>query len=559
MQQTYTLSPQTLAKTEVYVGAKALALFADEDFITAWNELYEQCDWATVFQSSAFVETWYNSFGNLYEPVIVKREENGQLTGLLTLARGVEKLGITAAGGWDAYYHTWLVTENDQDRFIRSALAAVRKRFPGQKVMFKYIPPNTPLSWLHTDAFWRRRYVIRPFKRPVMEFTNPEVQQLFRKKQFRECRNRLARLGELRYEQVKDLETFIAVIDELAVQYDFRKGATLNKLPFRSCPAKKDFLLGLFKQNLLHVTLLKIDEKIIASLVATEGKGQWLHGAGINTHSPEFGRHSPGYVIMTMLGQQLHGEGYFAFDLTPGGHAYKDRLATGHDQLYELTITDWQKAFAGRLFYDYLKKASMYGLSRAGINPKALRGQFERNISLAKEKVKLAKLNGLEVIREGGAKETVSHTFVLGALRVQPEPWLSLKQNNLADLLNYHVAGGKQTRWEFLEDAMRRLENGERAFTWEENGQLKACAWVRSQPEAGKAKQVLDATIPALASVLCSSYFHPDSKAGFPGFLAAVCKEVLPQAGDAGLYATVSDSDKPLQHTLQEIGFQKVS
>jgi hypothetical protein len=64
------------------------------------------------------------------------------------------------------------------------------------------------------------------------------------------------------------LKFFSSIFDELTAQYDFRKAAMYNKAPFRKDPLKKKFLLALFEQQILHVTVLKLNDEIIASNVA---------------------------------------------------------------------------------------------------------------------------------------------------------------------------------------------------------------------------------------------------------------------------------------------------
>lgn len=545
-----TLNEAEVVETKVMTGESVLQLLSDDSFLLSWSGLYQSCPWATVFQSHEYVSVWYQVYHRQHLPIMVKEETGGRLTGLLTLAKDVKELGITAAGGWNAYYHAWLVADYGDNRFIKNALSLVRQKFPGQKITFKYIPPQTPLGWLVGDAYWSRRHVIRPFLRPVMDFSAPDVGKLFSKKQFRECRNRLNRLGSLTYEQITEYDAFVSVLDELADQYDFRKAVTLNKTPFRKNLQKKEFLLALFKQNILHVTVLRVNGHIAASLVATEGKNKWLHGAGINTHSPLYGKYSPGYLIMVMLGQHLYGKGYQAFDLTPGGHEYKERLANTHDQLYELCITSQWDALSTRLYYDYLKEGSKSMFSGAGINLKHVKRSIDKKLKLGKEKLKLARHGSMGALAERGSGEESSIVFRIEPAKIDAADSAPVKVNSLCDLLGFDAGGGAITRWEFLKESVQRFENGEQAYTLVKDGCLVACVWrLPEMKHSGKDRTYL----PDGAVMLDGVYCHADSHKALPVFLAAVATQ-LPNHGSS-LYLRVGDTDKTIRTALEQAGF----
>ncbi|SFG74930.1 GNAT family N-acetyltransferase [Pontibacter chinhatensis] len=547
------LTEERVVKIEVITGESVLQLLSDNSFLLSWSSLYQSCPWATVFQSHEYVSVWYQIYHQQHLPIVIKEETGGRLTGLLTLAKDVKELGITAAGGWSAYYHTWLVADYDDNGFIKKALTLVRQKFPGQKITFKYIPPQTPLGWLD-GGYWSRRHVIRPFLRPVMDFTAPNVGKLFSKKQFREGRNRLSRVGNLTYEQITDYDAFVSVLDELADQYDFRKAVTLNKTPFRKNLQKKEFLLALYRQNILHVAVLRVNGHIAASLVATEGKNRWVHGAGINTHSPLYGKYSPGYLIMVMLGQHLYGKGYQAFDLTPGGHEYKERLANTHDQLYELCITSQWDALSTKLYYDYLKEGSKALFSGAGINLKYVKRSIDKKVKLGKEKLKLARHGSIGALAERGSVEEGSGgksiVFKIDPVKSDATDGAPVKVNSLCDLLDFDADGGSITRWEFMKESVQRFENGEQAYTLVKDGRLAACVW--RHPEMKHAEKD-SACLHHGAVMLDGIYCHADAHKALPTFLAAVATQ-LPGDG-SHLYLRVSDTDKTICTALDKAGF----
>ncbi len=103
---------------------------------------------------------------------------------------------------------------------------------------------------------------------------------------------------------------------------------------------KKDLLKALFRLQLLHVSVLKVNEKIIAAVIAITEK-DWLCLAGINCHSPFNARlYSPGLMHFILLAKLLKEEGITWFDLTPGYDTYKEELANRHHEVKELLISN---------------------------------------------------------------------------------------------------------------------------------------------------------------------------------------------------------------------------
>ena len=152
--------------------------------------------------------------------------------------------------------------------------------------------------------------------------------------------NKLARLGDLRFERLTSAEELAAVIDEIAVLYDLRQGGLGGDLPFVSDPTKSAFHLALMATpQLLHATVLRLGSHVLSAQLGLTGRG-WLH-FGVLAYSPLYGEHSPGVMHVRLLGQLAAREGFQAIDLTPGG-AWKDRFATSHDTVSRLTV------FAGR-------------------------------------------------------------------------------------------------------------------------------------------------------------------------------------------------------------------
>lgn len=552
--------PLNLGKVELLVGSEVFKLLNNKEFQVSWDTLYTSCSWATVFQSREFVTAWYTIYREEYLPILIKAEDNGQLQGLLTVALIIPRTGVSydlrkkrvrivGAGHFDAEYQTWLADDGDGIEFIKKALSEIREQFPKSDILFRYIPAQVPVEWVKADVQWQRRCVIEPFRRPLMDMSDPDLPKLFRKSEFRNKLNRLKKLGELRFEQITDIDTFTAILPELTVQFDFRQGAMFNKNRFRENPLKADFLVALFQQKLLHVTVLRTEQQILAAIVALAGK-EWVHLGGINIHSPlNANYYSPGFVNFLMLGQFLSEEGYAMFDLTPGGDSYKERLATTYDFVYELTVTNNPAYYIKR----GLRKLVHDNLIKAGLRPMSVELSVIRKVYLLKAKLRVFKKRGFfHLVIEQLASIGKSKEFTV--FQVKPEDFnednlIKVQWNSFKDLLDYNQGISHKTRWEFLEDAMRRFEVGEQSFSWAEDGVLLACAWL-GDPKTMIKSKALGVHLPKDGQVLEVNYCLADSKMKVEGFIASVAGMVFSQRKNTELYVVTTCTDKSADRAI---------
>jgi hypothetical protein len=252
-------------------------------------------------------------------------------------------------------------------------------------------------------------------------------------------------------------------------------------------------LLALFRQNNLHATVLKINDKIIASNVSARGEGR-VHLQGINSFAAEYAKYSPGIIHFLLLGKMLAEERVEVFDLTPGADAYKDMLATEYTVAHTLSIGNRYHGAVNRLrsrLNGYLKKAA----ALAGM-PAARLKKWKRVIDLYKVKCRHMIKQGFRAIKNQGGQPSFPCTHA-GLLNIQ--------QDCLKDLLDFDTREIRYSQQEFLAGAMHRLEEGGHCYTWAENGVLLACAWVTNENDS-----------------LCGLYCHPEARKQFPLFLQLV-------------------------------------
>ncbi|WP_207511009.1 GNAT family N-acetyltransferase [Longitalea luteola] len=511
---------------ELMTGEAVLSLIAtDIEFQQSWDQLYESCPWVTIFQSRKFITAWYQSYKNQHLPILVIGMEGGQLKGVLPMAllntsvndeQVTGKSGrITGAGHYEAEYQVWITGAADGDVFIKKAMTELVKRFDGYTISLRFLPPGTPFDWAQHDKKWSKYSIIQSYDRPIINLRDPEVEKSFRRrKHFKHKLNRVKKLGEFRFERIEDYETFKTSLDDMAELYNFRQSAMFNKYPFREDPAKKEFLLEMFRLNLLHVTVMRVNGKIMAAIVLVVG-GNWAHLAGINCHAPFYARmYSPGFLHFILLGKQLSDECVPYFDLSPGYDTYKDDLANLHDEVHELVISTRSKFLVKRRFKKWLH-ARMVAWN---MRPMTVELKIKWYAYMLKRWSVGYAIKGLA--KKFQRKKT-QKLYLLQSYSIPTGEALPLHKNNLEDLMQYEFSkGSSETKWEFLSNAMRRLETGQHCYTWMENGRLLACAWfsyaerftdeVNNSPAADK------------KMIFKGLYCHPAAKSRLPQFINSV-------------------------------------
>ncbi len=518
-----------IAKLDVLTGEDVLSLMQKEEFQLAWEALHDACPWGTAFQSYTYVATWYHVYRNVYQPILIRCTLAGKLIGLLALAQESNRL-IVGAGGEQAEYQVWIARPEDEEEFVSAAFQEVVKQFPGTAIRLKYVPGGVSMSWATKSSFWRRHCLVRTVNQPLMVINADNLNDELRKKNRREKINRLKRLGRLNFERVDNAKRFNEVIDELTIQSDFRKGAMFNRTLFQEDPRRRQFLTLLFERGLLHTTLLTVDEKIIASNAGVTGKG-WLHLQGLNTHCPTFAKYSPGILHFLFLGKQLAEEGITVFDLTPGTDPYKSILATEYGVAYQLDIVGGYSKFI-RGFTMHMKRRVKSGAMAVGIRQETLR--------MLQKKVKQLQIRaGSGILFMFPDKVSRVHTVLVSDINFRNiTAAVSLQYCSLKELMNYVPSKSGPTRWEFLEVAMRRLETGERCYTWSENSVLLGCAWV------GVPAPALSEVHTEGGVIIELSYCHTSARVKLPMFLRAVAAQVQHEK-PGPVYALVSTKDFP--------------
>ncbi|EMS30881.1 hypothetical protein C943_03076 [Mariniradius saccharolyticus AK6] len=523
----------------------------NQDFLAFWKGLWNQCPWATIFQSPDFVLTWFDCFPD-YTPTIITDWDGTSMTGLWILT---EVNGKFAAPGFDlAEYQVWLSTPEHQSAFIEAALQAFCKAFPKHSIYLKYIPNPTPLGVFEKSTFLKSRTVWRPYKQPLMLVDKAWLQEELKKKNRKEKINRLNRLGKLEFSKTIDLETFKFQIDEMALQSDFRKGALYNKTFFYDEPQRKEFLVRLFALGHVHVTMLSVDNTMIASNAGIMNH-QVVHLQGINSHSPFYSKHSPGILHFLMLGVALAEEGIPVFDLTPGGaDGYKSILANRQETAYEWWFGPSPFTFKTRTIESLkfkiksrLEQKPVFGLDWQGFQEKiqTSRSNIKKWTRVLRAKPSYATHFLNEIKDEGpdldaaGKLPSASSSAAISALKIE--------KNRIQDLFYWQQEKAGIPRNELFLDCLNRIEFGQQMFTLTESESLIGIAWFIPSDAKMHAQEARNQAPERPPIMLCSCY-----QLGREKDTTALLYEVLSQL-PTDLQPKVRLQFSPKQKSLQAL------
>lgn len=465
----------------VLTGTAALAHIGSDAFVAQWKSLHARCPWATGCQHPDFVLPWYEIYQARHAPlVLVDAETDGSLRGLFTLARSEDGRRLTGAGAGQAEYQGWIAGTVHADRFAHEVFACIRAALPQARTSLKYLPPGIPLGFLQAGSGERRYCVLQRHARPVLRIDPAAMEKLRRKKAHRQNANRLGRLGPLAFERVTGEAQFGRMFDDICLQYDFRQAALHRQTPFLSDPLKKRFYLELQRRGMLHTTVLTVGNALAAAHIGLLSKERTVH-LGISAHAPALAAHSPGQLLLVLLGSQLAADRIGLLDLTPGGDAYKEHFASDHDAVFELTMA---ASLAQRV---HAQAAA--GVRRTGKALLHMSGRRKADVVEAVEKMQsLARRVAAGHARQ--APRTV-HAFwrlAPGALDAGANAGagpLPVSRNSLEDVFKYDDAGAPVTRGMFIGTAMRRLEQRCELFCYAPRDRLVLHCWAYARRAGG--------------------------------------------------------------------------
>jgi len=464
---------QDSLQIEVLQGALASDWAACASSRRQWDTLFEECPWATAFQSQAFFAVWSRHYSQAWSPLLlVARRSDRIVAGIMPLAvRGDRIVGVGAHQG---EYQGWISRESDAGEFLARALDTVASCFPAHQLRLRYLPYLTPPAVLDGLPSTNRRVTLHRHLCHERKIDRQAIQRVLRKKGNRSKMHRLQKLGKLEF-CLRDASTAAADLDQVIGMYDLRQGSLNGVCPFEDDPVKRAFHLDWLRScpEHLRIGLALLGGRVVAAIIFVRSRGDF-HLA-IAAHDPRVAEHSPNKLNMYESALLLAADGAATIDLTPGGDSWKARFATSQREVMEL-VMHRSEQHAARERQLSAAKARIRGvLARAGVSVSEVRSRW-RDVQESVRGAVTRFGKGREALYEGPVPQTTATTD--GGVLVDP----------MQHIVEFGWVLTRRRRQEFLSDAVGRLERGDRCYMVPKRGGGIACAgWLslpRSTPAA---------------------------------------------------------------------------
>lgn len=544
-------------KIEIVRGQAAQELLAEDAFRAQCSSLWHDCPWATMFQSPAYVATWYSVYRERYEPVLVlTRDDKGRLAGLLTLAASSEGR-LVAAGDIQAEYQVWICSSELGGTFPPAALREIRSQLPRAVLRFNYLPPGTPTAWL-SDRTTKPRHILKGHRRPLSHFGDGRgIAASLAKRSNKNRLRQIEKLGKVTFEQITDPKQMECVIDAIIPLHDTRHMTFRGAAPFMEDPLRRTLALELMKiPGLVHVTVLKAGDHLVTAHIGSVNKTELQ--LGLIAHNPRFAHYSPGKFQILFLSRMVMQQGLEGIDLTAGGDPYKERFSDGTDQVHTLALFPSRLSHAKGIAIESAKSATRSILKLGCLSPNQARLIADNLKSIRPIRVARRLFK-----RAAGWMFSRSETCIYSIPSAQVDRSASsnlIRRDALGDLLLYQAEGTSPSRRDFVAAAIARIEEGQHLYTHTENGRLVHCAFLAEGPSEEVTRNVLNGyALPRdSALILCLETFPADRADQFaPIALSAMLNDAASIPNTKNIFITIPAIDAPTRALVERLGFTR--
>ena len=311
-----------------------------------WNLLLSGCETNTIFQTYEWVWTWWTVFGHRYSLFLVEVRDADGLLALapLMLDGSGRKRSLRFIGEENSDYCDFIAGERKQE-----ALTAIFDAIASWKKWDVFQLKNVPESSSTVAAV--REFCGRTGKRfletkgvscPTLIIKGHEdhARRVSRKKTILRRQNYLMKNGGLKVFHLETVDEAIRYFDLFVAQHIRRWSATSSPSLFLK-HGNRDFYLDLVKtllpRGLLLFTVLEYKGRPIAFHFGFDygSKVLWYKPS----FDPDYGRLSPGTVLLKHLIEYCLEQGRQELDFTIGDEPFKRKFANcvrknGHIRIY---------------------------------------------------------------------------------------------------------------------------------------------------------------------------------------------------------------------------------
>jgi len=448
-----------------------LNIISDETFIARWGYLAKNTSCCTIMQEYGFVISWYLSYLETYKPMmVVGYDDKESIVGILPLAIASDTGRLSHAGENQAEYHGWICSKEYEEEFLVQSLISIKKDCNVGLWEWGWLPSEINLEWMNSALLHQNGIYLNKITAdsPLHNLKQPDkLQRILRRKSSKI--NRLKRTGELRIERIYDRDYAEKLFDTIENQYNFRHLSLYDNIPFQADKNKRAWHLNqleLMPEN-THFTVLWHGDELLACNFGCHTSESVI--LGLHSYNPVRSESSPGTIFLIELLELMKEEGFQYLDLTPGGDSYKERFANKHVNVIKLSVSfnryQWIKDSARILLWTFLKKyvsardlASIKNLSKKGV------------LELLKSSVHEQKsANSSCFVYKGKAEAIINEGNTL-----------PLREQQYIDLLLYSDDDGILSRKEFVHQAMKKFDRGDRLYTMVSGNELIVFIWLTS-------------------------------------------------------------------------------
>lgn len=546
----------SLQTTKLIMGNKAHDHIVDANFVTQWLRLFDQCEYATVFQHPSFVQTWYETYKLQWLPILVKYEgENGTLGGLWLLAYSDEKKTLVHAGAHQSEYQVWLAKKGEEVKFVSDAWNLLKQNLDFEELHFKYLPCGNLSNVLNQIMGGKSCIVERKYKRPIQEINSHSLRGLFSKRNKQRIK-RLEELGKLEFRRITDPLEFDNVFTELTELYDYRMGAINGVNPFQEDKFKRQFYLNLLKtdNNLFLVCVTYLNNRPIAAGLSGISKGT-VH-LYLAMHSPIFNIYSPGITHMLQFSEYLLKTNIYKMDLTPGGDPWKSRFVTFYDEVaYAIFYKYGYRKIEAEIKF-FCKNATKKILYHIGLDHEKLKDHIKH---------KHHKIKTLATIAKEGKWKYLDFKIDLFECtfdRLDCKSYSALidvKKNSLSNLLLFSQDGAVITKRKFLLLTYKLFEKGAISYSIKNGNELLACVWALHNQSTFKInKNQPEVILPTKGTVLFNFYInYRFTKDNFyEEIISEILNAIVKNNKEDHFYAFVDSKNLRTREALKSINFR---
>jgi GNAT superfamily N-acetyltransferase len=467
----------------VVVGKEVLPLIERDAFIASWTQLAQEDTKVTVIQEPPFVITWYKQYQDQFEPIVLLGNDlEGNLVGLMPLARSLQNGTITHAGYREGQYHGWISKPEIDEEFPVACVIAVKNMFKCRVWRWGWLPPGSSVNWLNSKSLSENNIYVkyREQKSPLWDLHDTKkLDELLEDESIQSKINSYQQRGDFHLERVRDKEKTRQLMPMMGSQYDFRQEAVHGTTPFLSDANKTDFYIE--RQNYPdanHFTVLWADGNPVAfHYGACDRYTVYL---GLSLFDPSEVKNSPGSLLLLELLKMLRDEGYRYIDLTPSGDEYKGRYANAYQSVYSPTFYFKRSDKIKADIRERSREIAQKSLTKLSINTESVDRTFSYFLKIKnKPKTMTWKKSFNAFIRS-----IYEHHIIIYYRRnfTQNEPnevsYPEVRVQRYEDLLTYTRFGDGLTRRELISRASGRFARGDILYTITQDGVLACYNWM---------------------------------------------------------------------------------